>query len=339
MIRPDAPFGHADWLMDPDSVAVRQARGAKAAVDPWRPIAVWDEEEVAGPFETVDCRVVLLAGAECPFTCAMCDLWRHTLAGPTPPGALPAQIEAALAHAPAIPPMAAGPEPRWIKLYNASNFTDPRAVPVVDRPRIAALVERFERVIVETHPRLVDDSLEHFARSIGGRLEVALGLETIHPVILPRLNKQMTPADFAAACTRLQAADIDARAFVLVGLPGLDEPASIDAAIDAARFAAAAGCRHVSLIPTRSGNGFFDRLAADGSFVPVTAGAAEAALAGSLAAVPSDCLVTLDLWDWDRMAGHCGRCRAARRARIEQMHRARALLPPAPLDCGCRHEL
>ena len=81
------------------------------------------------------------------------------------------------------------------------------------------------------------------------------------------------------------------------------------------------------------------RLAADGSFVPVTAGAAEAALAGSLAAVPSDCLVTLDLWDWDRMAGHCGECRAARRARIEQMHRARALLPPAPLDCGCRHEL
>jgi radical SAM enzyme (TIGR01210 family) len=339
MIRPDAPFGHADRLMDPDSASVRQARGAKAAVDPWRPIAVWDEEEVAGPFETVDCRVVLLAGAECPFTCAMCDLWRHTLAGPTPPGALPAQIEAALARAPAIPPMAAGPEPRWIKLYNASNFTDPRAVPVVDRPRIAALVDRFERVIIETHPRLVDGSLHDFARSIGGRLEVALGLETIHPVVLPWLNKQMTPADFAAACARLRAADIDARAFVLVGLPGLDAPASIDAAIDAARFAAVAGCRHVSLIPTRSGNGFFDRLAADGSFVPVTAGAAEAALAGSLAAVAADCLVTLDLWDWDRMAGHCGECRAARRARIERMHRARALLPLSPLDCGCRHGL
>jgi radical SAM enzyme (TIGR01210 family) len=335
MIRPDAPSGRANRLMALDSAAVRQARGAKAAVDPWRPIAVWDEEEVAAPFETVDCRVVLLTGAECPFTCAMCDLWRHTLAGPTPPGALPAQIEAALAHAPS----AAGPEPRWIKLYNASNFTDPRAVPVEDRPRIAALVDRFERVIVETHPRLVDDSLEHFARSIGGRLEVALGLETIHPDILPWLNKQMTPADFAAACARLQAADIDARAFVLVGLPGLDEPASIDAAIEAARFAAAAGCRHVSLIPTRAGNGFLDRLAADGSFVPVSAGAAEGALAGSLAGLPADCLVTLDLWDWDRMAGHCRECRAARRARIERMHRARALLSPSPLDCGCRHGL
>jgi hypothetical protein len=49
--------------------------------------------------------------------------------------------------------------------------------------------------------------------------------------------------------------------------------------------------------------------------------------------------VTLDLWAWDRMAGHCGKGRAARRARIEQMHRARALLPPSPLDCGCRHGL
>ena len=336
MIRPDSPADQADRLMDPDSVAVRRARGAKAAVDPWRPIAVWDEEEVAAPFQTVDCRVVLLAGAECPFTCAMCDLWRHTLIGPTPPGALPAQIEAALALA---PPTRALSGPRWIKLYNASNFTDPRAVPVVDRPRIAALVDRFERVIVETHPRLVDDSLEHFARSIGGRLEVALGLETIHPRVLPWLNKQMTPADFAAACTRLQAADIDARAFVLVGLPGLTEDESVEAAIVAARFAAAAGCRHVSLIPTRGGNGFLDRLAADGSFVPVTAGAAEAALAGALAGVPADCLVTLDLWDWDRMAGHCGECRAARRARIERMHRARALLPLSPFHCGCRHEL
>jgi len=339
MIGPAASSGGTGRLVRLDSGAIRRARGAKAPVDPWRPIAVWDEEEVTAPFQTVVCRVVLLAGAECPFTCAMCDLWRHTLDRPTPPGALPAQIEAALAHAPAIASAAAGPEPRWIKLYNASNFTDPRAVPVVDRPRIAALVESFERVIVETHPRLVDDSLEYFAHSIGGTLEVALGLETIHPGILPWLNKQMTPGDFAAACERLQAADIDTRAFVLLGLPGLTVVESVAAAIAAARFAAKAGCRQVSLIPTRPDNGFLDRLAADGSFVPVTAGAAEAALAGSLAGLPADCLVTLDLWDWDRLAGHCAECRAERRARIDQMHRARALLPPAPLDCGCRHGL
>jgi hypothetical protein len=263
----------------------------------------------------------------------MCDLWRHTLDGPTPEGSLPAQIELALA----IPSASGVGEPRWIKLYNASNFTDRRAVPAVDLPRIAALVDRFERVIVETHPRLVDGSLADFARSIAGRLEVALGLETIEARFLPWLNKGMTPVDFRAACDRLRAADIDARAFVLLGLPEIDEPASIDAAIDAARFAADAGCRHVSLIPTRAGNGHLDRLAAEGSFAPVTAAAAESALTGAIAALPAGCLVTLDPWDWDRLSGHCDRCRTLRRGRIEQMNRWGVMLPPAPLPCGCRH--
>ena len=315
------------------SDAIRRARGPKQPVDPWRPIAVWDEEEVAAPGVTVVCRVVLLAGAECPFTCAMCDLWRHTLDGPTPVGALPVQIETALA----IPSASGVGEPRWIKLYNASNFTDRRAVPVVDLPRIAALVDRFERVIVETHPRLVDDSLEDFARSIGGRLEVALGLETVDARFIQWLNKQMTAEDFSIACARLHAADIDTRAFVLLGLPEVGEPASVDAAIGAARFAADTGCRHVSLIPTRPGNGLLDRLAADGRFVPVTAAAAESALTGAIEALPAGCLVTLDPWDWDRMAGHCDRCRTLRRARIEQMNRWGVALPPAPLPCGCQY--
>jgi hypothetical protein len=315
------------------SAAIRQARGPKQRVDPWRPIAVWDEEEVAGPGQGVACRVVLLAGAECPFTCAMCDLWRHTLDGPTPIGALPAQIAAALA----LPPAAGLGSARWIKLYNASNFTDARAVPPADLPRIAALVGGFGRVIVETHPRLVDGTLTAFAGRLGGTLEVALGLETIDAGTLPWLNKQMTPDDFAAACGRLGDFCIDVRAFVLLGLPGRCEEASIDAAIDAAGFAAAAGCRHVSLIPTRSGNGTIDRLAASGHFAPVSAAAAESALAGALDSVPAGCLVTLDGWDWDRLSGHCDLCRAPRRARIERMNRARARLPPCPLDCGCRH--
>jgi radical SAM enzyme (TIGR01210 family) len=337
MIGSPAPSGSAGRPPRLDSNAIRRARGAKAAVDPWRPIAVWDEEEVSAPGRTVVCRVVLLAGAECPFTCAMCDLWRHTLDRPTPPGALPAQIEAALGHAAGSVPGLVMAAPSWIKLYNASNFTDPRAVPVADRARIAALVDRFERVIVETHPRLVDDSLERFARSIGGRLEVALGLETIHPDILPWLNKQMTPGDFAAACRRLEAADIDTRAFVLLGLPGLTEGESVDAAIDAARFAAEAGCRQVSLIPTRPGNGSLDRLAEAGFFAPVSAAAAEVALAGAICAVPEACLVALDLWDWERLAGACEGCRGPRRARIEGMNRGRVILPAATLECGCRH--
>jgi len=310
---------------------IRRARGPKQPVDPWRPIAVWDEAEVAAPGRTVPCRVVLLAGAECPFTCAMCDLWRHTLDGPTPPGALPAQIAAAL-ELPVDPQLG---EPRWIKLYNASNFTDPRAVPPDDIPRIAALVAGFERVIVETHPRLVDASLGTFAARLSGRLEVAMGLETADRRFLPWLHKEMTPEQFAAAVERLREAGIDARAFVLLGLPGIDDRESVAVAIDSARFAAAAGCRHVCLVPTRPGNGHLDRLVAAGGFAPVSAAAAEAALAGAIATTPPPCLVTLDLWDWERMSGHCDRCRGPRRGRIDVMNRDRGILPPFPAECGC----
>lgn len=315
-----------------DAAVIRAARGPKVPVDPLRPAGTWDEAEVAAPGVAVASRVVLLTGAECPYTCAMCDLWRHTLDGPTPPGALVAQLRSALA----LPPGEHGP-PRWVKLYNASNFTDPRAVPPEDLPTLASLVERFERVVVETHPRLVNDSLSRFADTIGGRLEVAMGLETADPDRLRRLGKGMTPDDFAAAAARLLAAGIDVRAFVLVGLPGCDDREALDLAVDAARFASGCGARHVSLVPLRPGNGHLDRLAAEGRFHPVAAATAEGALEGALARVPGG-IVTLDLWDWPRHRGQCDRCRGPRAARISAMNLAQRPLPPLPRTCACPPE-
>lgn len=314
-----------------DPAAVRAARGPKRPVDPHRPVAVWDETEVASAGVTVATRVVLLAGAECPFTCSMCDLWRHTLDGPTPPGALPEQVRRALA----VPAGDVGP-PRWIKLYNASNFTDARAVPPQDLPALAALVAGFERVVVETHPRLVNDTLPRFAASIGGRLEVAMGLETADPDRLRHLGKGMSRDDFTAAAARVRGQGIDVRAFVLVGLPDCDDPAALDLALGAVRFAATAGARHVSLVPLRPGNGHLDRLAAEGRFRPVAAATAEAALEGALAD-GQGAIVTLDLWDWHRLGGQCERCRTARVDRIAAMNRLQSVLPPAPMHCGCRH--
>lgn len=314
-----------------DAAGVRAARGPKAPVDPFRPVAVWDEEEVAAPGEAVAARVVLLTGAECPFSCAMCDLWRHTLDGPTPPGALPAQLRLALA-------MPAGGRglARWIKLYNASNFTDPRAVPPQDLPAMAALVARFDRVVVETHPRLVDDSLARFAEGLEGRLEVAMGLETADPSRLRGIGKGMSRDDFASAAARLGSGGIDVRAFVLLGLPDCDDTLAAELAVAAVGFAAASGARHVSIVPTRPGNGHLDRLAAEGRFTPVTAATAEAALAGALGGVHG-AVVTLDTWDWARLSGQCDACRPARLARLAAMNLAQAVLPPALPRCGCGH--
>ena len=69
---------------------------------------------------------VFLAGAECPFTCSFCDLWRYTIDGPTPPARSSRRLERALADVDE-------PLPDRLKLYNASNFFDRRAVP----PRIS----------------------------------------------------------------------------------------------------------------------------------------------------------------------------------------------------------
>ncbi len=52
--------------------------------------------------------------------------------------------------------------------------------------------------------------------TLAGELEVALGLETVHPRALPRLGKRMSLADFDRASG---ARGIAVRAFVLVGAP------------------------------------------------------------------------------------------------------------------------
>ncbi len=202
---------------------VRKLRGPRAMVDPEVPVSMWDEWEVSAPGGGVATRVVILAGAECRFTCVMCDLWRHTLPAPTASGRLTQQVRLAIAH-----PWSIGSptgdifdgsvaERRWIKLYNGSNFFDPRCVPPGDLPAIAQLIGDYERVIVENHPRLCDDGIPRFREQLTGRLEIAMGLETVHADVLPRLGKQMSLDDFMAACDRLRSWDTDIRAYVRGG--------------------------------------------------------------------------------------------------------------------------
>src|SRR5206468_4787248 len=162
---------------------IRRLRPPKPVVDPWKAHGtVVEEERSADGVERA--LTVFLAGAECPYTCAFCDLWRWTLDGPTPPGALPAQLSRALESL-------APPLPHRLKLYNASNFFDRRAVPAEDLPRIAELAAPFAAVTVESHANTIGPSTLEFAALLSGKLEVAVGLETIHPVAMQHLNKRL----------------------------------------------------------------------------------------------------------------------------------------------------
>jgi radical SAM enzyme (TIGR01210 family) len=299
------------------------------------------EDEVAEAGRSVPTQVIVIGGAECRFTCAMCDLWRHTTAAPTPLGAVPAQIRKALSSL--HDRIAAGPPPedRWIKLYNGSNFFDPRSIPPADLSRIAELVAPFGRVIVENHPRLVTAAIPRFRDRCQGRLEVAIGLECTHPEVLARLNKQMTLEDFSRACMTLHGWGIDTRAFVLLGLPWLPLQDALAWCGHAVAFAHEQGVRHVSVIPTRLGNGYLDHLFANGSFAPPHAASLEQAAAAIMQAPRGTTsagdpqLMTVDLWDWHRLSGHCPTCADIRHDRLATMNRRQQPLPPASKACGC----
>ena len=167
-----------------EDLRIRSLRGPKPSVDPWTAHGSLIEEERRPNGAVERALTIFLAGAECAFTCAFCDLWRYTIDGATPAGALPKQIAYTLT------PLDVTHIER-VKLYNASNFFDPRAVPLDDVPRIAELCAPFAGVTVETHARTIGPKTLAFARQVRGRLEVAMGLETIHDASVARLSKRL----------------------------------------------------------------------------------------------------------------------------------------------------
>lgn len=267
---------------------------------------------------------MFLAGAECPFTCSFCDLWRWTLDGPTPAGALPIQLARALQDIEL-------PIPQRLKLYNAGNFFDARAVPRQDVPRLAELARPFAAVTVESHASTIGSMTLDFKALLSGRLEVAMGLETIHPVALEHLNKRMDLARFDRAAEFLAAHDVDLRVFVLLGAPYVPVAESLAWTIRSVEYAARRGARRVAIIPVRGGNGELERLQSLGEFVPPTLRELERALE-QCRAIGSP-VVTADLWDIDRLPG-CESCRPQRVARLHTMNLSSNPQAPAPVHCA-----
>ena len=306
--------------MESDSIAsgraddrrIRSLRPSKPAVDPWRAHGslIEDERRPDGTIERA--LTVFLAGAECPFTCSFCDLWRWTIDGPTPPGALPAQLSEVLRSLDA----ASTPFDR-LKLYNASNFFDRRAVPAEDVPAIAALAARFSGVTVESHANTIGPLTRELAGRIPGRLEVAIGLETIHPVAAAQLNKRLDLKRFDRAAGFLSDNDMDLRVFVLLGAPHVPFDETVEWTARTVEYAVERGASVVSIIPVRDGNGELDRLRSVGQFTRPTLAQLEAALDRCLTYAPT--VITADLWDIERLAS-CAACRSTRVERLTRIN-------------------
>ncbi len=305
----------------PSTAEILAARPAKNSVDAYRPWAYLVEPECTADGHVEDVATIFLTNRECPYQCLMCDLWKNTTDLSVPVGAILEQIRYALSQ---LSPA------RHIKLYNSGNFFDRQAIPPEDYVAIARLVAGFATVIVENHPRLCGDECLRFRDLIDGQLEVALGLETIHPDVLPRLNKRMTVEDFARVVRFLTDHDIATRAFILLRPPFMTEAEGLDWAIRSLEFAFDAGVRCCSVIPTRDGNGIMEQLHAAGEFTPPSLSSLEEVLASGLRMRRGRVLV--DLWDVERFAT-CPRCGPARRDRLQQMNLTQRLQPAVSCDC------
>lgn len=433
---------------------ILERRVSKHRLDPHRAYGAFVEEEPDGLGGTVSVATILLTNRECPWKCVFCDLWINTLDETVSAGAIAEQLRAALAD---LPPA------RWIKLYNAGSFFDPRAIPPGEFPAIADLLTPFERVIVESHPALIhggasshvlslrdrlrnrtstptsrdsspDRAGDRPARSVdasdssaaahypdcvpletdapevgpssrleavkaleavhphallaknldrnslsrkapspgvaperGGelfatldglarsaacspkvsptlpssprddsrRLEVAMGLETVHALALERMNKGMTLDDFARAADVLRRAEIDLRAFVLVQPPFVPPDEAVFWALRSIDFAREHGARLVALIPTRGGNGAMEALRETGDFVPPRLSTLEESLDRALEGVAQHGgpIVVADLWDLDRFSD-CTSCFPAREARLRRMNLTQKIDPRVPCSCS-----
>jgi len=300
---------------------IRSVRGEKLPVDPRLPYDWFNEKERSLQGGIVEVSAILLTNRECPFTCLMCDLWKHTTDGPVPLGAIPSQIEYALKK---LRPAT------LLKLYNSGSFFDPGAIPFEDHTRIATLSSGFEQVLVESHTAFVGEECLAFSRMLKGRLQVAIGLETAHPEVLRRLNKGMTLEAFKKSVELLQSNGITTRAFVLLRPPFLSEEEGEEWACRSIDFAFDSGVDICSVIPVRSGNGALDHLAEEGYFEEPSIRSLERVLDYGIGLKRG--LVFADLWDLERFSS-CNRCYGSRKARLERVNLTQEAV--GPVTCNC----
>ena len=296
-------------------------RPPRENLDPYIPYEYFVEEECAAGGTIEPVATVFLTNRECPFRCVMCDLWRNTLTETVPVGAIPAQIDYALGK---LPPA------RQIKLYNSGSFFDPRAIPPEDYAAIAQRANRFGRVIVENHPALVGDACLRFRDLLRGRLEVAMGLETVHAEVLAGLNKRMSLDQFSNTAKFLRGNGIDVRAFILVQPPFMPVTEALHWAERSLDFAMEVGATAAILIPTRAGNGAMEALMESGQFSPPALHTLESAMEYGLGLKAAR--VFADLWG---LRASCADCYSQRAARLRQMNLQQVVLERVGCDRCC----
>ncbi|WP_111708812.1 radical SAM protein [Lutibacter citreus] len=297
-------------------------RGKKNQVNPLVPYAWLVEKELTSSGEIEDTAIIFLTNRECPFHCLMCDLWKNTTDNPVPLGAIPTQIEWALSKM---------PKAKHIKLYNSGNFFDEAAIPQKDYQKIADLLQNFETVIVESHTKLINQKCLQFRDLLKPKLEIAIGLETVHPEVLMQLNKQMTLNNFATAVQFLTKNNIKSRAFILLKPPFTSEEEGIYWAKKSINYAFKVGIDCCTVIPVRAGNGAMEVLLKKGDFSLPKIESLETVLEYGINLQSGR--VFADVWDLGLFSA-CPKCIDQRTNRLTSMSETQKMIKPIICNCN-----
>ena len=313
MSKNDEGFINNKWIVS--------NREKKNIVDPRRPYGFLVEKERTASGKIEDTAIIFLTNSECPFHCLMCDLWKNTTDKPVPVGAIPDQIEWALAQLPKV---------KHLKLYNSGSFFDEAAIPEADYKRIASLLDEFDTIVVESHPKLINDKCLRFRDMLKPELEVAMGLEIVHSEILKKLNKQMTLEEFSQATTFLTKNKIRTRAFVLLRPPFLTELEGVYWAKRSIDYAFKQGVECCTIIPVRAGNGAMDKLMENGDFSLPDINSLETVLEYGIGLNAGR--VFADVWDLE-LFSNCKKCIDQRISRLTNMNLSQRI--DDPIICTC----
>jgi len=297
-------------------------RGKKNLVDPQKPYAWLVEKERTALGKIEDIGIIFLTNKECPFHCLMCDLWKNTTDKSVPVGAIPNQIKWALKQMPKV---------KHLKLYNNGSFFDKKAIPEEDYENIAILLGQFETIIVESHPEFINDRCLQFDDLIKAKLEVAIGLENIHPDLIEKLNKKMTLNEFKSSVEFLSKNNIKSRAFILLKPPFLSETEAVYWAKQSINFAFQAGVDCCTVIPVRAGNGAMDFLLEKGNFSLPTIQSLESVLEFGIQLNTGR--IFADVWDL-KLFSKCDKCSNERIRRITDMNWNQKIIEHVMCSCG-----
>lgn len=278
------------------------------------------EEEMGPHGDILKTGTIFLINRECPWTCVMCDLWKHTSITPMPPGHAPAQLRSAITQ---LQRTTESPI-KQIKIYNSGSFFDTKAIYPCDYGLLAESLSGYERIIVENHPKLFGQRISEFNNLLDSQLEIAMGLEVANDGLLDKLNKRFSLKDYKQTCEFLNAQEIAHRAFIMVQPPFTSQEESFDRCHQSVQFAFDQGASCVSLIPSRASTGAMHALTKWENFSQPSLQTLESCFGPAL--LMNRGRVFVDLWDLE-MFSKCNACFSSRRKRLDQMNRLQKSLP------------